>query len=278
MTGVSTSFTPVIGFFPEQQMDQRDQPERIMVAGDTHCNTRWTVGLVETAARLKVDRILQVGDFGFWNDSGGQYFMDCVQLALEAKGLYLEAIDGNHEDYAWMGSWREPGYPATTAVHVPGHNRIWHLPRGHTWEWHGRSWLACGGATSVDRALRTYGEDWWPEEEISEEQEHQIIASGKHDVMVTHDCPAEVVMALPPARREWLPYMPAAEAHRERLSRIVNAVQPSYLLHGHYHRLYGRPVEMPYGTCQVTGLGMDETVESYRILNVRTMEWETGSA
>ena len=29
--------------------------------------------------------------------------------------------------------------------------RIWHLPRGHRWRWHGRDWLALGGAVSLDR-------------------------------------------------------------------------------------------------------------------------------
>jgi hypothetical protein len=45
--------------------------------------------------------------------------------------------------------------------------RIWHLPRGHRWRWHGRDWLALGGAVSLDRGVRTAGVNWWPEEEIT---------------------------------------------------------------------------------------------------------------
>ena len=60
-----------------------------------------------------------------------------------------------------FGIWPGPDgrdYLARLDVALAG--RIWHLPRGHRWRWHGRDWLALGGAVSLDRAVRTAGVNW----------------------------------------------------------------------------------------------------------------------
>jgi hypothetical protein len=82
--------------------------------------------------------------------------------------------------------------------------RLYHLPRGYRWKWHGRRWLACGGGVSLDRACRRGGIDWWPQEEISDLQEAALIGAGVADVMVCHDCPAAVAHSFPrpPAAQE----------------------------------------------------------------------------
>jgi hypothetical protein len=183
-------------------------------------------------------------------------------------------LTGNCHD--WIDSWQDPASPAIAAC-VPGFDRIRHLPRGYRWSWHGRNWLAAGGAVSVDQGNRTDGYDWFPQESITEEQEDEIIASqaGREtDVMVTHDCPADVFLTLPAPLLEWLPYINAAEEHRRRLQRIVDVAEPAYLMHGHYHMLHSKSVQMSYGPCLVTGLHRDGVNGSYVMLNVATMEWE----
>lgn len=52
-----------------------------------------------------------------------------------------------------------------------------------------------GGAVSIDRALRTEGYNWWPDEELSAADLKQLVdfyIAQKPRVMVTHDCPEEV--------------------------------------------------------------------------------------
>lgn len=56
-----------------------------------------------------------------------------------------------------------------------------------------------GGALSVDRALRTEGYDWWPDEELSAAELKRLCLTyrdRKPRVMVTHDCPEEVASVI----------------------------------------------------------------------------------
>src|SRR5580704_14524363 len=145
-------------------------PGRIGVAGDWHGNTAWATRAVrKMAALLPADGprvIVHLGDFGIWPGPGGQEYLARLQPGPDGRAQVTE--------------------------------RIFHLPRGHRWRWHGRDWLALGGAVSLDRAGRTEGASWWPEEEITLRQAGSVIEAGPADVMVTHECPAGIVHAFPP--------------------------------------------------------------------------------
>jgi hypothetical protein len=254
-------------------------PERIAVAGDWHCNTRWATSVITgAAARLAGEApkiILHTGDFGYWpDDTPGQYYLMAVDEALRHHGMYLSFADGNHEDHLALGSLLDGDDV------MPVRERIRWLPRGTRWAWHGRTWLVLGGAHSVDKGFRTEDLDWFPAETITRQQADTVIAAGGADVMLTHDCPSSVPPTLSSPPREWLPQIPAAEAHRNLLDEVVRQVQPSHLIHGHYHIAYSRPARMPYaahgGILQATGLACDGMDGNWAILNVRTMEWETG--
>ena len=57
--------------------------------------------------------------------------------------------------------------------------------------------------------------------------------------------------------------------------RVVDAVQPSHLLHGHLHRSYQRTCDFGYGPVEVTGLDCDEgDGANWAVLNVKSMTWE----
>ena len=177
-------------------------------------------------------------------------------------------VDGNHEDF--------------TQVHrfdpEQSHSRwITHLPRGWRWRWHGRDWLALGGAVSVDRAIRTENRDWWPGEEITADQALEVIKDGPAQVMVTHDCPSGVAHTFPPPPSFWdVRDLARADVHRERLQTVVSAVQPQWLMHGHLHRGYQRTTDLGYGPVEVTGLDCAEGHgQNWAVLNVKTMQWET---
>jgi Calcineurin-like phosphoesterase len=243
-------------------------PGRVLVAGDWHGNTRWAQCVIRETKTLLADEeqpvILHLGDFGIWPGIEGTMYLNAVLGSCLAHEVRILFVDGNHEDFTQLEELRIRA----------GQTVSW-LPRGHRWEWHGRTWLALGGGVSLDRACRTEGKDWWPEEEITAKQACDVILDGPADVMVTHECPSGVTHTFPPPPSWWdLADLARSDAHRERLQQVVDVVRPSHLLHGHLHRGYQRMCDFGYGPVQVTGLDMDGQDWNYAILDTRTMEWE----
>lgn len=245
-------------------------PSRVLVAGDWHGNVPWAFSVLRRLPVLLPEEprmVLHLGDFGVW-PGGGAYLAAVNRYLLDADAA-LWFVDGNHEFHPRLDELPLVGGMGQVT------ERIWHLPRGHRWRWHGRTWLALGGAVSVDRALRREGVDWWPEERITLNQVQRVTADGHADVMVCHDAPSQVRLKLGTPPSTWDPEdLERADQHRARLQGVVDAVQPSYLLHGHYHLTHHTDVAMPYGTCTVTGLDCDGSRDNWAVLNVKTMEWE----
>src|SRR6266702_4673557 len=215
-------------------------PAFIGVVGDVHANTRWTIRTVEDiSAHLHAlgeplpHFILQAGDFGFWSDKSGMNFLQQVNLVLAAKGAVIAAVPGNHENYEAIASWTwfETDTP-------PGCPNIYILPGGRRWTWHDRTWLALGGAVSVDKAVRKPHVDWFPQEMITYREAVEISKDGPADVMLTHDLPQGVPIKLPdPPPSFWAKEdLERSDRHRELLRSIVDEIKPKYLIHGHYHQ------------------------------------------
>jgi hypothetical protein len=247
-------------------------PARIGVAGDWHGNTAWaTRAVARMAAALSGPRIIvQLGDFGIWPGPDGQAYLSALDQALAAADAELWFVDGNHEDFTQLAALR-PGPDGRSQVR----ERIWHLPRGHRWRWHDRTWLALGGAVSLDRAGRTAGRDWWPEEEITVQQAGAVMAAGPADVMVTHECPAGIDHTFPPPPPEWAAAdLRRNDAHRALMREVVLAVRPHWLMHGHLHIGYQRRVDLGAGPIEVTGLDRDGAENmNWGILDVAAMRW-----
>lgn len=259
------------------------EPTRILVAGDWHANTRWAVHVVEQAAKLLAGEpeplIIQLGDFGIWPGPHGADYIRQLALACSTHNVNIWFIDGNHEDFTQVGQFD----PEISKHPLPcpadsqrAYLRITHLPRGQRWEWHGRTWLALGGAVSVDKAVRTEGDGWWPQEEITRDEAEQVVADGPADVMITHDAPSGITYAFPPAPAIWDPAdLARAERHRDLLRSVVRTVAPRVLIHGHYHR-YGQQVaDLGYGPVQVTALDRDGSDGNYAVFNARQLTWES---
>jgi hypothetical protein len=251
-------------------------PERIGVAGDWHGNTPWaTRAIRKIATALPADHpriILHLGDFGIWPGRGGAKYIQELDTALTEADVELWFVDGNHEDFSQLARLRpSPEHAGREQVTT----RIWHLPRGYRWRWHQRDWLALGGAVSLDRAGRTAGADWWPEEEITQRQAAAVIEHGPADVMVTHECPAGIEHHFPPPPQWWSPAdLRRNDAHRALLREVVLAVRPGWLMHGHLHIGYQRRVDFGAGPVEITGLDRDGAEHSnWAILDVTTMRW-----
>jgi len=137
---------------------------RIRLIGDVH-------GLISLYARLieDVSHSIQLGDMGF------------------------------RESYRQLG---ECGVDPTRHRFVPGnHDEYPHLPPHALGDWGPAALAGFGffyvrGALSVDRAWRTEGMTWWPQEELTEEQGSEALSayrSARPDIVLSHDCPASVL-------------------------------------------------------------------------------------
>lgn len=256
------------------------QPGQIVVAGDWHRSTRWGRSVIELLPELLPGEdtriVVHLGDFGVWPGGAGTWYIRNLSRALAAVGGLLLFIDGNHE---WHPELRELYKQAQASRYFDGsvpltRNVIW-LPRGLRWQWGDRTWLAMGGAVSVDRARRTPAVDWWPEEAITEADARRAVHGGPAEVMLTHDCPAGVPLTLPPPHSTWAASdLARAAEHRELLAEITCQVQPRHILHGHYHLFHRTDTDLGYGPVQVTGLDRDGAVfGNFGVLDVRDMSW-----
>lgn len=229
-------------------------PERILLAGDTHGDLSHVRKLMEFAVECRAEGIIQLGDFGIWPGEGGRMYLRGLARLTKETGIWIAFIDGNHEDFEQLYSMpvNEHGVrPVTTGV--------WHLPRGLRWNWNGRTWLAMGGAVSLDRRRRKPFTEWWPQEAITMAEFGRAIDDDTPvDVMLSHDCPMSVdIPDLPSLSEGWFSPEALAEAHahREILQAIADSVTPKELYHGHFHIRYEADVEFEGRPCIVNGLG-----------------------
>lgn len=256
--------------FTPMEKDTLPQPKKLMMAGDWHGQLPWAFKAIHYAASQGVDTILHVGDFGWWRACPATWQFLCeVQKELAKFRIELLWVDGNHEDHSFWNSFNQPGAKPVTVMSYPN---ITHLPRGYRWEWWGDVWMAVGGAFSVDRSFGVEGETWWQGETLSTEQIEYCQRPGRVDIIVSHDCPGGVpIPGIDPDKDIWLyidgkarrvptRHKLAANHHRADLRSIVDAVKPSELYHGHYHKAHNTGVRMSADHyLNVTGLDKDNT-------------------
>lgn len=235
---------------------EHNVPDKVMIAGDWHGNGSWAQKAIAHAAKADCQAIVHLGDFGYWVDSWEtDKYLAHIGRELFEWGLKLYWVDGNHEDHSRI---------INEGTDVPGfEEQIIYLPRGFRWTWHDKTWMSVGGAHSVDKWARKEGVSWWPEEHLSESQVEYASRPGAVHVMVCHDCPDGVDIPginadekLDVSQSFWPPAEIAlAHMHRKKLGRVVDAVRPKVLYHGHYHVFHrGYRGDLP-----IIGLDMDAT-------------------
>lgn len=232
-------------------------PDVIAFAGDWHANALWANRAVKHANLNGASIILHVGDYGYDYRSS---FVHAMEEVCADHDMLILFVRGNHDDPDLLD-----GLPSNDEGFKPLSKHVWYIPQGTAWTWDGIKFLGLGGAHSVDKPRRVQQDSrhgstsWWPRETISTVDAFTTAYQGRADVMLTHDCPAGVVI---PGLRAggWDPAQLAlAHRHRERLYEIVRKVQPKLLVHGHYHRRYTGLADI--GTSEpvrVVGLDCDD--------------------
>ncbi len=235
-----------------------------MVVGDTHGNTKFVSRYIYPMAHeLQVDRIVQVGDFGYWeHEPAGVAFLDEVETCALFYDIPLYWLRGNHDKVSlclerYGRNLDDEGF----IICRPG---VLHIHDGHTWTWAGRLFRAFGGAYSIDKkwrlevearrnrqeAARAEGRRqagapeqplrdhtasvWFPEEELTDAEFTALLLADlrKVDIMLSHDKPAG---ADPGVRFK---DEPECLRNQQWLQRAAVQHRPDLWLHGHLHHPY----------------------------------------
>lgn len=220
------------------------QPDKVALAGDWHGAADDAVRVIEQAASHGAQWVIQLGDFGFWQYPESDY-LDAIQDACTRNSVQVGWIDGNHERYPLIRQLLST--PDSRIRAHPLRESVYYLPRGFRWSWRGRMWVAVGGATSLNRPRRAEGRDWWPDEELTEQEADWIGDGGHADVMLSHDGPACTHPRFPKDVRWPQGELVRAQRHRDRLQRVMDRVQPLMAVHGHFHLEYVERVTRAWG-------------------------------
>ena len=247
-------------------------PERLLIFGDVHGHLHEVRRALDAAQEQGIYVVVQVGDFGVWQGRAGDAFLESVALELQQRDMWLLFVDGNHENFDRLYSFPIDPTDGTR----PLRPRLAHLPRGLRWEWRGVRFTALGGAHSVDRQWRTADVDWWPEEWVLDSDLELVREGGQTDVLFMHDSPSGAPNAVcddpfnPGNKIFPKDDLDEAALHRRRLAYAVDAVEPLWIFHGHYHkRMSG--TYTPAGAsrpCNVIGLDEGGTQQDYDFMIV----------
>lgn len=239
------------------------------MVGCVHADTGWLLNhVLPAAAASEVDAVFVAGDFGYW--SHAPKFIRVAQRAKESHGVDIWFIEGNHEGYTKLArdiAKHAESTDPTECVNLGG--ALYYVPRGARLSVGTLSVVGFGGAVSIDRLFQYPGVSWFPEEVITNEQIERISATA--DVLVTHDTvagyPIPGLMPVSSMAKEWVQVLPEAQAHRIVLSRVAERVQPSLLIHSHYHTGYDTELDTAWGAMHITGLNRDGTKTFARVLS-----------
>lgn len=258
----------------------------IMLLGDTHGNTSFILNhVIPAATEAGVEWIYQLGDFGYWEHTAeGEQFLNDIQDALTVAGLKLLFIAGNHDKTSMIAG----RYSKVEDFYLVRAS-IWFAPNGTQWDFEGKSFLALGGAYSIDKKWRleqefakaknlaissplrgTYSEAyilqdcmdktsetlWFPEEEMDDEELDIILEDLRDtniDIILAHDKPLSSNTLV-----ELLP-INATIYNQRRLQKAVNILQPNLFVHGHLHIRYTDTIRCGNEDAytRVEGLGAD---------------------
>ena len=179
----------------------------VYVAGDVHCpkdisklnTTNWPAQKLLT----KDDLLVILGDVGLlWAQDWDNEELYWAKW-LTAKKCTVCFIDGNHENFDRINKLEEVEFRGGKVgiAYSDANGTIYHLKRGELYDFEGKKVLTVGGATSIDKAYRTAGINWWPEEELSKADKDNTIKSlesvnYKVDYILTHTCPTNIATQL----------------------------------------------------------------------------------
>lgn len=254
---------------------------KVAIIGDWHGNTEWALRVLKQLAEAGITLIIHVGDFGIFHRFGGEKYLRKIERLLAKNKQTLIVIPGNHEDWELLEKFNNPSGIGTGLNTHSNYPHILLATAGARWTIGEVSFVGLGGANSIDFTYRTEWIDWWRNESISLGDIYNTIEGGYADVMISHDCPAQVPIIADAGKHgenwtfEQLEY---AEKSRVALRQAVDAIKPSILFHGHYHVFADLVTELNDGiddyTVRTVGLDKEFTDGNVVLFDLLSREYE----
>ena len=162
--------------------------------------------LKQVLQRYRDNRVIQIGDFGLG-------FHGVPDPPTDAFPDRFSFIRGNHDNPEVCRTY--PNYLGDYGV-MP-ETGIFFL----------------GGAWSTDRAWRTEGIDWWPDEELSHEDLYKAIdlyEKVKPRYVISHEAPTSAAEYIP---KRGVTFKPSRTS--QALDAMLNISRPEWWVFGHWH-------------------------------------------
>ena len=169
----------------------------IYITGDTHAYFDRVEEFCEIYETEKSDVLIILGDAAI------NYHCDDIDIStkeqLSELPITLLCIHGNHEKRPENIKTYEETYRFGGDVYwEPEYPNLLFAKDGEIYKLAGKRCIAIGGAYSVDKAVRTPGVDWWPDEQPSEEIKARVEARLEEenwnvDVVLSHTCPYKYI-------------------------------------------------------------------------------------
>lgn len=147
------------------------------------------------------DYLIILGDFGlpFLSSDMDEGSKTRGEYLFWIRWLYEQPytilwVDGNHDNHTfWANQPTTDWHGGKVHIHPDADNVI-HLMRGEIFDIDGLTFLAMGGATSIDKGTRKPDISWWKTENMSEEEKaHSLENIAAHDntvdFVLTHTPP-----------------------------------------------------------------------------------------
>ena len=147
---------------------------------------------------------IQVGDFGIFTSET----REALEPLIAPTRHFV--IRGNHDNLSELSKMKN--------IFVPDGTMIYNT-------------LFIGGASSIDRNLRTAGVDWWPDEQLTHKTTQEILAKIKENdptVVISHDAPHRIVQEMFG--------VDSYDNTRMYLDDIYMNCQPDLWIFGHWHK------------------------------------------
>lgn len=168
----------------------------LYITGDTHGNFDRILKWTETTNLNKdKDFLFILGDFGYiWDNKRTSFEKDNLDF-ISCLPFTTLFIDGNHENHERLNSMRVVNFSGGKAHKV--YDSIYHLMRGQVYEIAGKRIFTFGGASSIDKHLRTEDISWWKEEEFNyceanTAYENLNNVGWEVDYVLTHSAPLSI--------------------------------------------------------------------------------------
>ena len=238
---------------------------KVVLLGDTHGNAHALVDAFFVAKDAEAEAIIQLGDFGFgWIAHTGQCeFSRLAAEMVERTAIPFYWLDGNHENFDLLYEI-EPD--ENNHRHIfPG---VTHLGRGSTLTIGDTTFMAFGGAISVDRQHRVLGRSYWQQESVTPEDIEAVKSNTTPiDIFLSHDAPYG---AQTDGNYRWLAKTFGEMAKDESVvnqklvREALDLSEAKQAYHGHLHLLYRAKLD---NGVTVTGIAHDGSKENTLLLD-----------